>query len=571
MQSGAVVQQRAKSTAFFLESGAYDLLVTLHLPVGHQDIRGWVVLLPPFGEELNICRGMITRTAVRLATNGYAVVIPDLAATGDSTGSLEEIRLSQWQADMRRTIVWVSKQADAPITLWGIRFGGLLLNLLEGEDFALVTNIVLWQAIASGRQFWRQLTREGVASDTGFSRKPDSAGGIFELAGYRVHREFAEELQSQVLSLKAPMPNVKLWFLELPWSEASIESPPRLQATIDTLVSQGLEPRVISVKGTAFWSHHEAPHSEEFIDQFLALLESEVSERGGYTRERPSNSLLSLVNRFGEHYLRIASGDNELAAIAHFPSGKESSTGVVIIVGGPQYRVGAHRLFVQLARHLANEGYPVLRFDFAGMGDSTGSPKVFSERASDISAAIQTLRECYPGIQSVSLWGLCDGATAAILHAGEQKDGVQQVIAVNPWIDSYRGDRQTNRIYYAMKLRGRIQSSSMNNVLKKIANSALNLLDLIIFGYGNHKAPTADRVSKALEKIGRSVVLICGTLDQTAMEFHSALRSFSISERGEKIVGREVIIDYADHTFTVFERRKKLIEKTVIIFDGPLE
>ena len=41
-------------------------------------------------------------------------------------------------------------------------------------------------------------------------------------------------------------------------------------------------------------------------------------------------------------------------------------TGVVIIVGGPQYRAGSHRQFVHLARALAGAGHPVLRFDVRG-------------------------------------------------------------------------------------------------------------------------------------------------------------------------------------------------------------
>jgi len=46
--------------------------------------------------------------------------------------------------------------------------------------------------------------------------------------------------------------------------------------------------------------------------------------------------------------------------------------GVLIVVGGPQYRAGSHRQFTLLARHLAERGVPTLRFDYRGMGDSDG-------------------------------------------------------------------------------------------------------------------------------------------------------------------------------------------------------
>jgi alpha/beta superfamily hydrolase len=44
--------------------------------------------------------------------------------------------------------------------------------------------------------------------------------------------------------------------------------------------------------------------------------------------------------------------------------------GVIILVGGPQYRVGGHRQNVQLARRLSEAGYVTLRFDYRGTGDS---------------------------------------------------------------------------------------------------------------------------------------------------------------------------------------------------------
>ncbi|MEO7385660.1 MAG: hydrolase 1, exosortase A system-associated, partial [Gammaproteobacteria bacterium] len=49
-----------------------------------------------------------------------------------------------------------------------------------------------------------------------------------------------------------------------------------------------------------------------------------------------------------------------------------ATRGVLIVVGGPQYRIGSHRQFVLLARDLARQGIPILRFDYRGMGDSDG-------------------------------------------------------------------------------------------------------------------------------------------------------------------------------------------------------
>lgn len=63
-------------------------------------------------------------------------------------------------------------------------------------------------------------------------------------------------------------------------------------------------------------------------------------------------------------------------------------TGVLVIVGGPQYRVGSHRQFLLLARYLAANNVPVMRFDYRGMGDSEGDIRSFESIDDDIRAAI---------------------------------------------------------------------------------------------------------------------------------------------------------------------------------------
>ena len=66
----------------------------------------------------------------------------------------------------------------------------------------------------------------------------------------------------------------------------------------------------------------------------------------------------------------------------------------MILVGGPQYRVGSHRQFVLLARALARGGVPTLRFDYRGMGDSEGERRGFESVAGKVAAqvSIQNMR-----------------------------------------------------------------------------------------------------------------------------------------------------------------------------------
>ena len=100
----------------------------------------------------------------------------------------------------------------------------------------------------------------------------------------------------------------------------------------------------------------------------------------------------------------IESQGERLIGVLHRPQTPSgASRGMVIVVGGPQYRVGSHRQFVLLARALAARGTPVLRFDLAGMGDSDGEFAGFERSAADIRAAIDASRRGTQRARSVSM------------------------------------------------------------------------------------------------------------------------------------------------------------------------
>jgi exosortase A-associated hydrolase 1 len=104
-----------------------------------------------------------------------------------------------------------------------------------------------------------------------------------------------------------------------------------------------------------------------------------------------------------------------LVGILAEPRDTPAEVGVLIIVGGPQYRVGSHRQFTLLARHLAANGFAALRFDYRSMGDSAGETRDFLGVNTDIAAAIEALLAARPALKRVVLWGLCDAASAALL------------------------------------------------------------------------------------------------------------------------------------------------------------
>ena len=235
-------------------------------------------------------------------------------------------------------------------------------------------------------------------------------------------------------------------------------------------------------------------------------------------------------------------------------NGTLAETGVVLVVGGPQYRAGSHRYFVQLARALAGAGFPTLRFDCRGMGDSSGGPQHFEDIADDIRAAIDTLQQRSPAVRQVVLWGLCDGASAALLYLQATADArVAGLCLLNPWVRSQVSLARTHiKHYYPQRLMhhgfwlklfsGRVAISALSRLWRSIG---------LAFS-GTAGAPSyQQRMASALAAFGGPVLLLLSETDYTAKEFVE----FTQSDRNWQValararVQRQVLPD-ADHTLS---------------------
>jgi exosortase A-associated hydrolase 1 len=156
-----------------------------------------------------------------------------------------------------------------------------------------------------------------------------------------------------------------------------------------------------------------------------------------------------------EQPLFFECGGEQLLGIVHQPDGAPLPVGLLLVVGGPQYRIGSHRQFVLLARAMAAAGVPVLRFDYRGMGDSSGAARDFEAIADDIRAAADSFFARQPGLERIVLWGLCDAATANAFYALGDRRVLGQV-ALNPWVRTSAGEAQAFiQHYYLARLLSR--------------------------------------------------------------------------------------------------------------------
>ena len=256
-------------------------------------------------------------------------------------------------------------------------------------------------------------------------------------------------------------------------------------------------------------------------------------------------------------------GETLLGVLArpHTPA----QTGVVVVVGGPQYRVGSHRQFVLLSRALAAAGFAVLRFDYRGMGDSAGEPRNFESVSADIAAAIDALQARLPSVKQVALWGLCDGASAALLYSHETLDPrVSALCLLNPWVRSEVGLARTQvKHYYAQRLRqkdfwlklvrGKVTPGALRSLLQKVRLSLAGESSAAL-----EQAQYQQRMALAWQGFKGNILLILSGDDYTAKEFLGYTNSHA-SWRGALARANVSRADVpgVDHTFSSAASRRQ--------------
>lgn len=244
-----------------------------------------------------------------------------------------------------------------------------------------------------------------------------------------------------------------------------------------------------------------------------------------------------------------------LIGIVHENPRETRRLGVVVVVGGPQYRVGSHRQFVLMARMLAAEGYPVLRFDYRGMGDSDGSMRSFDSVSADIRAAVDAMNKAIPGLDGVVLWGLCDAASASLMYCTSDQR-VAGLILANPWVRTAAGEaRSYLRHYYLQRL---LQKSFWQKVFSGGFKPGKSLQELsgAVRQASTDSAPAGstgyiDQMLSGLQGFAGPILLLISERDLTAREFTDRCGQHSAWQKAtrRKNVQREDLPG-ADHTFS---------------------
>ena len=481
--------------AFYLapDDGRSGRRFCLYHPPRGPVLRGGLSYIAPFSEEMNKSRRMAALQARALADAGYAVLQMDLLGCGDSAGDFGDASWADWVADVECGLRWLQARLDAlsgpaavadppsapaPLWLWGLR-AGCLLAAEVARRAARPPHLLFWQASVSGKAVLQQFLRLRLVGDalagraqraTDALRRELDAGRAVEVAGYRLAPALAAGLEAATLEPPAAGAAGR----RLAWLELSLQPGASLSLPAADLLARwgdaGWAVGSRLVPGPSFWQTSEIEVARALPGASLEAL----GEAGRAAWSRPLRasvpepaveaaraSVAPIDSATGEAATIFTCAGEPLVGVLTLPATAAASAGigVLILVGGPQYRAGSHRQFVTLARALAGAGFPTLRFDRRGMGDSGGEPRGFEHLAEDIAAGLAALRERVPGLSRVVLWGLCDGASAALLGlpdhglSGRRSD-IGGLALVNPWVRTELGQARTVlRHYYPQRLR----------------------------------------------------------------------------------------------------------------------
>ncbi|KRC82889.1 hydrolase 1, exosortase A system-associated [Sphingomonas sp. Root241] len=235
------------------------------------------------------------------------------------------------------------------------------------------------------------------------------------------------------------------------------------------------------------------------------------------------------------------------------------TTGLLIVSGGNEIRIGAHRGMALLAQRVAEAGHPVFRFDRRGIGDSTGENHGFESSADDIAAAAAAFRQAAPHLNRIVAFGNCDAATAlAFFHA---RAGIDALILANPWVIEATDDlppAAAIRARYAERLRdphewirllrGGVDIRKLVSGLRKASR-----------GQSQQEGSLAARLAAALGETRIPVTILLAKGDNTAIAFRNAWAGPVFEAARAK--GAIENLDTASHSFASAADKQWLFEQ----------
>lgn len=240
--------------------------------------KGGLLFVPPFAEEMNKSRRMVSVAVQAFAAQGWAVLQVDLKGCGDSAGDFGDVAWADWVADLAFCWRLLRERlgADVPMAVWTLRGGSLLVAdwLAAG---AVMPPCLMWQPVSNGKQHLTQFLRLKAASEMlsdsdarsvmARLRSQLAQGHPIEVAGYTISPALATGLDACSLRFPAGYTG-PLKIIEMSMAEPQTTSP-AIALAIDKWREGGVDVRSHAVYGPAFWQTQE-------VEVALAAIEPSV-------------------------------------------------------------------------------------------------------------------------------------------------------------------------------------------------------------------------------------------------------------------------------------------------------
>jgi exosortase A-associated hydrolase 2 len=244
-----------------------------------RDVRGALLFVHAFAEEMNKSRRMAALASRALADRGFDVLQVDLYGCGDSDGEFGDADWAEWRDDVVEGARWWHAQTGHAPILWSMRAGCLIA--CEAASIMGAGQFLFWQPQPAGAQALQQFLRLRVAQQALVStpnsrtktqdlREALARGESIEVAGYLLSPGVALGLEAASLSLPASASRVA-WMEIVP--DANTTARPVAQTRVAAWRSEGLDATLHAIEGPEFWQTQEIAESRALIDATVRIVD----------------------------------------------------------------------------------------------------------------------------------------------------------------------------------------------------------------------------------------------------------------------------------------------------------
>ncbi len=259
----------------------------------------------------------------------------------------------------------------------------------------------------------------------------------------------------------------------------------------------------------------------------------------------------------GASMRQLVSFPCEDAALCATLDDARGTTGLLIVSGGNEIRIGAHRGMAMLAAEIAAKGFPVFRFDRRGIGDSEGQNGGFASSKADIEAAIVAFKHACPALRKIVAFGNCDAASALLLHKIGDWSGL---VLGNIWVIETEDEMPPPAAIKAHYL-DRLKDPS---ALIGLFTGSVDFRKLVggLFRLIKPQAPSslANNVALGLEATHCPVTILLAQRDATALAFADAWSKPAFERARAQPMIQLVRLDSDSHSFAKQEDYARLME-----------